>query len=129
MWKHCVGFHSSEEQPFTIKIVQKHSSAFARQIQEAVKITNGARDHNMNSKKEFLGESLPRLTIEVRDKVVQLDHDGSRMSPLPYNEAGKRVMESTTAPLPKRYKTQVPNKTSPAGDRDRCKGDLWGAEW
>ena len=76
LWKHCAGYHEGEVQGFQMKLLQRHKTAFDRQISESVAISNGKRDQILNSKSEWMGEALPRLAIEVRNKVRQVDYDG-----------------------------------------------------
>ena len=59
-----------------MSLIKRHQTAFQRQVHESVQITSGSRDMNLNSKAEWNGQSIPRLTIEVKDKVLQKDHDG-----------------------------------------------------
>ena len=82
MWKHCSSMHLGVEQTFTIKLLKKHKSAFERQVHESVLITFGKVDFILDSKREWSGESLPRLTLEVQDKVEQVDHDGTKLEPV-----------------------------------------------
>ena len=74
MWKHCSSMHLGVEQTFTIKLLKKHKSAFERQVHESVLITFGKVDFILDSKREWSGESLPRLTLEV--------HDGTKLEPV-----------------------------------------------
>ena len=62
-----------------MKIIKKHHSAFIRQVSESVIIINGTRDKTMNSKSEWFGERIPRLTVEIGETVNQKDHDGSTL--------------------------------------------------
>ena len=79
LWKHVSSHHQGIEQQFQMKVIKKHHSAFIRQVSESVIITNGIRDRTMNSKNEWLGERIPRLTIEIGEDVAQKDHDGSAL--------------------------------------------------
>ena len=81
LWKHCVAHHGGKEQVFKMKLLSTHTTAFDRQMSEAVNITYGERDIILNSKSEWMGSSLPRLTVEVKDKVKIVDHDGTKMQP------------------------------------------------
>ena len=76
MLKHCSDVHYGQTQEFSMSILKRHQTPFDRMITESVVITHGQRDHTMNSKKEYMGESLPRLTVEVKDRVYQVDHNG-----------------------------------------------------
>ena len=75
LWKHCSTFHGGQHQDFTIKLIKKHHSAFQRQVHESVLISSGHRDYCLNSKAEWNGQAIPRLAIEVKDLVVQLDYN------------------------------------------------------
>ena len=99
MWKHCVSHHNSQEQPFTMSILKKHAYAFTCQVHESFLITHGQRDYTLNFKREWMGESLPRLTIEIQDKVIQTDHDGSKILPQPYQPAGAGSKRISTIDL------------------------------
>ena len=79
MWKHCSTMHQGAHQEFKLVMVKKHHCAFRRQIQESVLISHGIRHHNLNSKSEWNGAPIPRLTVEVRDSVRQVDHDGEKL--------------------------------------------------
>ena len=72
--------HNKEKQTFTISMIRRHTTAFSRQIEEAVIISNGKRDNIPNSKKEFMGEALPRLQIEIKDKVKQTDYNAKLLT-------------------------------------------------
>ena len=85
MWKHVVQHHGGSHQEFQLALIKMHHNAFNRQIMESVLITNEERDYTLNSKCEYLGEAIPRLTLEVRNVVQQVDHDGAKMS------GGKRL--------------------------------------
>ena len=69
LWKHSASVHQGTKQDFQMRLVSKHKTAFDRQISESVNINYGKRDLNLNSKSEWMGESLPRLTTEVKDVV------------------------------------------------------------
>ena len=62
--------------PFGSTLIRKHHSAFTRQVEESILINKFTRDLNLNSKAEWNGESIPRLTIEVNNIVKQVDHNG-----------------------------------------------------
>ena len=49
-----------------------------------VHISSGLSDLCLNSKAEWNSQSIPRLAVEVKDKVLQLDHDGSKMGTRSY---------------------------------------------
>ena len=69
MAKHWQEDHQTEEQPnFSMKIIKSHSSAFVRQIHEAVLIEMNMRTV-LNSKGEYNRCQLPRLGVKmgVRD--------------------------------------------------------------
>ena len=98
--KHCASMHSGTDQEFKLKLVQVTRGAFQRQVLESILISNGVRDHTLNSKSEWMGEALPRLTIEVKDEVIQVDHDGKKL-------VIKRGPPGTQSQATKRIKIQI----------------------
>ena len=117
LWKHCASLHSGEEQQFKLSLLAKHQTAFERQIAESVHITHGKRDITLNSKAEWMGSSIPRLTIEVKDRVMQVDHDGSKLEPRPAST--KRGLKDGGHQVKKRTTTLLHGLTT-------CKGDQGG---
>ena len=81
--------HNNEKQTFTMTMLRRHNTAFSRQVEEAVVIANGKRDNILNSKKEFMGESIPRLQVEVKNRVKQIDYNGKQL------ELGKPQQKKT----------------------------------
>ena len=55
LWKHCTNMHGGTKVEFKMAIIQRHITAFNRQVQEAVLIHHGKRDHTLNSKKGIYG--------------------------------------------------------------------------
>ena len=104
LWKHCSSMHDGKIQEFQMRLLSKHKTAFSRQIAETVNISHGNRDNILNSKSEWMGSSIPRLTVEIRDKVQQVDHDGKRLE-----DAGAKRTAKTRDPMcNKRARTSNP---------------------
>ena len=68
--KHQILKHGERKVSFSMKIVQKHSSAFKRQVHEAVlvEILEGRGGNILNSKGGFNRCTLPRLSIKMGEK-------------------------------------------------------------
>ena len=63
--RHWLEDHKEEEEipQFYFKILSRHSSALARQVEEAILISN-SEDELINNKEESLRNCLPRLSFE-----------------------------------------------------------------
>ena len=77
MLKHWSTKHHSMNTPpeFVFRVVKKHNNALGRLVHEAVKILDCA---TLNSKSEWIGYKIPRLTVEktekdTRDELEKLD--------------------------------------------------------
>ena len=66
-----------KKQVFEMTLISRHFTAFSCQMDEAILITEGKRDLCLNSKAEWNGIKIPRLVIEVYDKVKQVDLNGA----------------------------------------------------
>ena len=86
LWQHCLEHHDGIIQDFKMKVERRHRSLFERQIHEAVSIITDSSDIILNRKSEFNDQRLPRLAIEILDKVKQIDYDG--------HEIGKRARQN-----------------------------------
>ena len=75
LWKHCFLEHEGEKVEFKMKVVRGHKSPLTRQIQEGVEIECSTDDLVLNSKGEWNGSRLPRLRIEVGEKLENDDED------------------------------------------------------
>ena len=51
-------------------MLRKHNKPLQRQLQEAVRIKNKPKDENLNSKSEYHGQRIKRITVDGSD-----DHD------------------------------------------------------
>ena len=76
--KHHLDSHPDlpEPPPFKMEIMRTFRKPLERMIAEAIEIEAGKYDVTMNSKGEWGSSRLPRLTIEVCDKVSQEDFRG-----------------------------------------------------
>ena len=61
---------------FKMKVVRGHKTPLSRQIHESIEIENSKADFLMNSKGEYNGSRIPRIVIEVGDKVETEDWPG-----------------------------------------------------
>ena len=68
----------------------------------------------LNSKSEWMGQAIPRLTVEVKDSVKQIEYDGSRLVPkLP----GKRSTPPSKRAKPKREQETQAQPFSPTAQK------------
>ena len=70
LWDHCVEEHGGEKVNFSMKVGNKHKTPFTRQVEEAVAIETCIADILLNSKSEFYCSRIPRVKIEVGNKIV-----------------------------------------------------------
>ena len=68
--------HDGKEVKFSMKIVRGHRTPLTRQIHESVEIENSKAVILMNSKSEYHGSRIPRIVIEVGDRVETEDWQG-----------------------------------------------------
>ena len=61
LWKHCVLEHSSQEEDFSMQVIQSHTSSLGRQAHETVRITRTEAEIILNSKLEFHQAPLVRV--------------------------------------------------------------------
>ena len=61
---------------FTMQVLSVHKTALHRQVTEAVLIEWTKASVIMNSKEEWNGSKLPRVILEVGDKVDLKDYNG-----------------------------------------------------
>jgi hypothetical protein len=78
LWKHCENEHEGETQAFSMEVLRKFKGSLARQVSEAVEIMSSKADCLMNSKGEYGGVRLPRIVIEMGDKVREDEWPGGR---------------------------------------------------
>ena len=69
LWKHCEEHHQGAEVNFSMKVGNSHRTPLTRQIQESVKIENSKAAILLNSKSEYHGSRIPRVVIEVGNKI------------------------------------------------------------
>ena len=74
MLKHWSLVHKESENPptFRFHIVKCHSDPLSRLVHESVRIMSGV---SMNSKAEYNGYIIPRLTVEKTDSQTKSDID------------------------------------------------------
>ena len=78
LWKHCTEEHGGKEVNFSMKIVRSHRTPLTRQIHESVEIEHSSAKILMNSKSEYNGSRIPRIVIEVGDRIETDDWQGHR---------------------------------------------------
>ena len=127
MSKHWAIDHENEEKPiFSMKIIQRHKSAFVRQISEAVLIELNSKN-SLNSKSEYNRCQIPRLNvkmgeIDVKEKKQKLMTESEIDLAVMDNEKRKRQVcqEIDQQPKTKRRKVRMkrPEKHQ-AGKRER----------
>ena len=73
MYKHQTEVHAEQENPpeFSMTVLKKHSSAFRRQIHEAVVVEMKEKNGILNSKGIYDRCSLPRLTVKWKDREIR----------------------------------------------------------
>ena len=72
MWAHKLLAHPEEEEvSFSMKVMKKHSSAFQRQVMEAVLIEVRQNDFILNSRSGYNRCLIPRLSVSVGDRVQE----------------------------------------------------------
>ena len=62
--------HNEEEVAFTMR-ADRHKTPLTRQFEEAVSIEVRKVDYLLNSKLEFHGSGIPRIRIEVGNKIIE----------------------------------------------------------
>ena len=69
LWKHDVLSHDGIMQEYTVKVLEKHRDPMRRQVTEKVILENRMKTQKlMNSKNEWGGAPLPRVTIGCNDE-------------------------------------------------------------
>ena len=68
--------HDGEIVDFTMKVIRSHRTPLTRQIHESVEIENSSANILMNSKGEYNGSKIPRIVIEVGDKLENEEWPG-----------------------------------------------------
>ena len=63
--------HNEEEVAFTMRADRQHKTPLTRQVEEAVSIEVRKVDYLLNSKSEFHGSRIPRIRIEVDNKIIE----------------------------------------------------------
>ena len=72
MWSHKLLEHPDEDEiNFSMKVLKKHSSAFQRQVMEAVVIEMRQNGNILNSRSGYNRCLIPRLSVSVGDRVQE----------------------------------------------------------
>ena len=77
LWEHMQEEHNGKFDPtwFKMKMEMKHRSALQRQIREALDIEGSSAEIILNKKGEWNGSRIPRIKIEVADKLDDEEKD------------------------------------------------------
>ena len=76
--KHNVVHHQGEKGQYNMSVLRQHKKPLGRQIQEAVEIESSTADIILNSKGEFNTCKLPRITLEVGERILATDYNGQQ---------------------------------------------------
>ena len=107
LFKHDVLHHGGEVGSFSMRVLMRHKKPLARQMHEATYIENSVSDIVMNSKCEYNGVRVPRVTIEVGGRLYTEEYRGAE-GPNPSWHTG-------TVPGPT-HLTTGPKRASPASE-------------
>ena len=78
LFKHDTIHHSGSRGTYSMRVLRQHPRTLSRQIQEATELQMSSSQIILNSKNEFNGPRLPRITIEVGDRIITEEYRGSR---------------------------------------------------
>ena len=108
--------HEGVQQVFHMVLLKKHKTAFARQVSEGVEIEWCEADLVLNQKGEWNSAPIPKMAVEVRDKVRLAE--------------SKRGRSNGVADLrpPKRLRAEPVPEPATASEvkAETCKGDQGG---
>ena len=106
MVSHTETYHSSLQggPTWSVKLLRSFTSPLARLVVEAVSIEISSADVIINSKAEWGSTRIPRLAIEVGERVRQEDHRGKAQGPRrivhhPYPQQGPSTASPQAAPI------------------------------
>ena len=71
----CYGHHQGVIPKYEMQVQKKYRMPMGRQIGEGVMIEMSVAEVIMNSKGEWNGSRIPRLVVEVGEKVLTADHN------------------------------------------------------
>ena len=121
LWKHCCQEHQGRHVKFKMKVLRSHKTPLTRQIQESVEIECSLAKIIMNSKGEWNGSRIPRIKIEVGEKLQEEDDDKYTKKSDKKNEhvetrewtterlTKRKMREGETSPQPKRMRKSEPS--------------------
>ena len=120
MYKHWGELHQDddEETEFSMTVIKNYQRPLQRQIGEAVRIRNVECDYLLNSKNEWNGQKLPRIVIEVKDKVEQVEYQGTKQKkrrleqPTYRNNSNEQEKLVTAEPTIGQVRTIEPSNTA-----------------
>ena len=78
--KHDMVHHGGVLGPYSMKVIRKHKAPLARQLHESTEIEMSTASIIMNSKGEYNGARVPRITLEVGNKVLTSDYRGQEQA-------------------------------------------------
>ena len=76
LWKHDSVHHLGVKGTYSMRVLRRHKVPLSRQLHEATEIELSTDKIIMNSKGEYNGVKVPRVTIEVGNRVLIKDFRG-----------------------------------------------------
>ena len=61
---------------YSMQVVRMHRTALGRQIHESTLIQHSQANIQMNSKSEYNGPRIPRISVEIGAKVITTNYRG-----------------------------------------------------
>ena len=100
--KHDVLHHAGEVGTYSMRVLRQHRKPLARQMQEATQIENSDANIIMNSKCEYNGSRVPRVTMEMGGYSYSEEYKGGegQQTILQQRSQGPRVSDRRTC-IPK----------------------------
>ena len=81
LWKHDSTHHGGVQGSYSMGVIRKHKAPLSRQMHEATEIDCSKARIIMNSKAEYNGARVPRVTVEVGGKASIQQYRGSEPEP------------------------------------------------
>ena len=76
--KHDKIHHGGAHNKYSMKVIRTHKKPLGMQIHESTEIQHSTADILLNSKGEFNGPRIPRITIEVGARLISSDYPGQQ---------------------------------------------------
>ena len=74
--KHDILHHGGKRTTYSMRVERQHRSALTRQVHESTVIQHSKCDILLNSKGEWNGPRIPRISIEVGDRTISQEYSG-----------------------------------------------------